>query len=73
MNQQNTNVPAGQEDVDNLEDTQEYVDYLEYGVKEGWIDEDLANELIENEEWEKVRDMMFRGDEYFVDDSKEVI
>ena len=64
----NEYLPISEQDIDLNLDTQEYVDYLGYGVKEGWIDEDLAQEIIENGEWQKVREMMFQGE--FVENSE---
>ncbi len=41
----------------------EYIDYLGYAVEEGYVDEDVAKEIIDNEEWEKVEEMMFKAEE----------
>jgi hypothetical protein len=41
----------------------EYIDYLGYAVEEGYVDEDIAKEIIDNKEWEKVEEMMFKAEE----------
>lgn len=51
-------MPIDKQDLDLDLDTQEYVDYLEYCVNEGIMDEDVANELIDKGEWQKIRDLM---------------
>jgi len=61
MNVENPNLPADRQDVG--EPYKEYIEYLGYGVKEGYIDESVAKEIIDNEEWEVVEQMMFRGEE----------
>jgi len=58
MDIQNPNLPADKQDIDNIEDTQEYVDYLNYGVGEGYIDEEVAEEIIKKGDWDKVKRMM---------------
>ena len=68
----NNNLPADKQDIDNLEDTTEMEEYLAYGVKEGCIDEDLANEIIEKGQWYKVKEMMFIGDAYANDNEREL-
>lgn len=64
MNVENPNLPCDKQDIDNLEDTQQYVDYLGYGVKNGYIDSEVAEEIIEKGEWYKVEEMMDKGDDY---------
>lgn len=64
MNIENINLPADKQDIDNLEDTQQYVDYLGYGVKNGYIDSEVAEDIIEKGEWYKVEEMMDKGDDY---------
>jgi hypothetical protein len=58
MEIENINMPIDKQDLDLDLDTQEYVDYLEYCVNEGIMDEDVANELIDKGEWQKIRDLM---------------
>ena len=38
--------------------------YLSYGVKEGYIDEDYARDLVKRKAWKEVLDLMGRGDAY---------
>ena len=40
----------------------EYLAYLRYGVKEGYLDMDEVDEIIKNKDWEQVEYMMDRGD-----------
>ena len=61
MNVENPNLPADRQGVG--EPYKEYIEYLGYGVKEGYIDEGVALEILKNEEWEKVEEMMFKGEE----------
>ena len=62
---ENDHLPCDKQDIDDLEDTQELIDYLEFGVGEGLIDEDIAQNLIEGGKWDAIREMMFKGDEYY--------
>lgn len=64
MEVENIYLPCDKQDIDNIKDTEAYVHYLNYGVKEGYIDEDLAEEIIEKGQWYKVEEMMDRGDSY---------
>lgn len=64
MEVENINLPCDKQDIDNLEDTQQYVDYLGYGVKNGYIDSEVAEDIIEKGEWYKVEEMMDKGDDY---------
>lgn len=64
METQNPNLPADKQDIDNIKDTQQYVDYLNFGVKEGYIDEDEATEIIAKGQWDKVERMMDMADAY---------
>lgn len=63
----NEYLPVSKQDIDNLEETQEYVDYLGECVKEGYMDEELAQELIEGGKWDVVREMMEREPDDFED------
>jgi len=41
---------------------QDYIDYLNFGVKEGYIDVDEAEDIIKTNDWRQVEYMMDRGD-----------
>lgn len=42
----------------------EFLFYLGYSVKEGLLEPEIANEIVEREDWQEVEKMMFRGDLY---------
>lgn len=64
MNVENINLPCDKQDIDNIKNTDYYVSYLHYGVKNGYIDSEVAEEIVEKGEWWRVEDMMDKGDEY---------
>jgi hypothetical protein len=41
-----------------------FTDYLNYSVKEGHIDEDTAQELIDKKDWKAIQYLMDKGDDY---------
>jgi hypothetical protein len=43
-------------------EVEEYKEYLQYSVKEGYIDADEAEEIINKGEWERVKYMMDMSD-----------
>ena len=57
----NINLPDDRQDVG--DPYRQYIEYLAYGVKEGSIDERVASEILENEDWEAVERMMFVGEQ----------
>lgn len=70
MNIENAYLPCDKQDIDN-NPYQDCIDYLWYGVKEGYIDEQYAEELIANEDWDTVYGMMEAGEEYANSDIEE--
>jgi len=46
------------------EQIKECISYLGYGVKEGYIDESAAQEIIRKKDWKYVYEMIDRADAY---------
>ncbi len=46
-------------------------DYLGYGVKEGYISEDICQDIIKRKAWNEVYEMMAIGDDYANDNERE--
>lgn len=40
----------------------DYVKYVDLAVKEGWMTEEEAAKIVEDEDWDKVIKMMGKGD-----------
>lgn len=43
---------------------QEFIDYLGLAVKEGYVDESFAHEVIRHKAWGEVEEYMAKGDYY---------
>lgn len=43
---------------------QDMHDYLGYSVKEGYLDESVAEDIENRQAWNEVEEMMWKGDEY---------
>ena len=41
---------------------QDFIHYLNFSAKEGFIDEEIAEEMIKNKEWDKIERMMDEAD-----------
>lgn len=44
------------------EHIKECKDYLNYSVKHGFMDEDMAQEMIDEKDWKAIYDLMDEGD-----------
>ena len=49
----------------------EYVRYLQYSVKHGYMDEEVANDIIRRKAWGEVQELMELGDEAANDNERE--
>ena len=45
-----------------LEHIKECKDYLNYSVKHGFMDEDMAQEMIDKKDWKAIYDLIDQGD-----------
>jgi hypothetical protein len=63
MDIENPYLPCDKQDIDK-NPYQDCIDYLSYGVNEGYISEEYAEELIADEDWDTVYGMMEAEDEY---------
>ena len=64
MEVENINLPVDKQDIDNIKGSEHYIHYLNYGVKNGYISDDVAEEIIKNEDWGEVEKMMDLADAY---------
>lgn len=63
MELENINVPADKQ-YQKIVDTEYYIQYLGDCVEVGAISEEMAEEIIKNEDWQKVIDLIDEGDFY---------
>lgn len=49
----------------------ECIAYLNYSCKEGYLDEEVAKDIIRRKAWKEVYDMMDRGDAYANDNERD--